>query len=203
MKRGPRMAEPHGCRAYTLLETLVAMGALVVVFGALGAALVQGLDTVARTRAACEAASSASMGLANAVNDIGDAAFLTLCGPDRVRYCRPSVGEDGRYVLPEEPPSEHTYVQPGQEVEVGLDQEGRLYRATVDHGGNGTELVGTEVVTDGVRSLTFQYDGKEGTAQTVPGEVRWVTVTVEAQPQSRPQGRSVRVTRTVKLRNHR
>ena len=64
-------------RGYTLVEMLAAMGALVMVFGVLGAVLVQGLDSAARTRAKHRAAASASMGVANAMNDIADSAVVT------------------------------------------------------------------------------------------------------------------------------
>lgn len=188
-------------RGYTLIEMLAAIGALLMVFGVLGHALLQGLDSVARTRAAHRSASGASMALANAMHDLGDAAVITTCGSTLVRYRRPILDSDGKYVIVPrgENPGPFTHVAPGGEVEVSFNaDEGKLYR--IDLEAYPPEV---EVVAEGLQSVKFTYEGRDPTVETLsPWDMDSVTVELVSDGSSGNRSASETVTKTVKLRNH-
>ncbi len=216
LERRRASASRKGVGGYTLVELLAGMGALVVVFGVLGAVLIEGLDSVARTRAAQRSASGASMGLADAMNDIGDAAIITACTTTSVRYRRPVVGDDGKYLLVprNETPGPFTFVAPGDEVEVYFTAgEGRLYRAlvkrvTVDPADGSvtiTELTPpeVEVVAEGLSDVHFTYEGKDpGSTAISPWDVDSVTIHLTSQATEGRRSASDTTTKTVALRNH-
>ncbi len=205
-------------RGYTLVEMLAAMGALVMVFGVLGAVLVQGLDSAARTRAKHRAAASASMGVANAMNDIADSAVVTLCRSNRVRYRRPVVGTDHKYILVprNETPGPFTFVAPGDEIEVyyidGVLYRQRTKRAdlTVDGSGNPVGVTLTpldppevEVVAQGLSDAHFTYEGIDPATTTIsPWDVDSVTIHLTSESSDGIRTARDTTTRSVKLRNH-
>ena len=157
-----RCARDRAARGYTLIELLVAHGALLVLFGVLGQILVAQLRVISLTTARYNAAVEASHSMAIAIRDLSDAAMLTDAGKDYLQYLRPQVGSDGLYMLaaPGTVPGELTGVRVADQVRIYYDPDARiLYRQVIPEYGSGETADEPEAVAHNVEHVEFLYDG--------------------------------------------
>ncbi len=186
--------------AYTLMELLVAMGVLMVLSGALGQALMVGLQMVATTEANGRSASLASMSMARALDDLQDGALATTVESATFRYFKPKVGNDGFYLV--DPPGELSgrwaIVELGDEWELTYSPEAQaLYLDNLDDTENARQ------VAEGVVACEFLYnDGLTPTLLSSAASVKSITLVLETRATSGNRENTTQVTKTVRLRNH-
>jgi prepilin-type N-terminal cleavage/methylation domain-containing protein len=185
---------------YTLMELLVAIGVLTILSGALGQALIVGMQMVAMTSVNARSASLASTSMALALRHVEDGALATTIESDRFAYFKPAVGPDGYYLV--DPPGELS----GRYAIVELGEEWELFYDPAQKGlflGDLGSSNPPEQVAEGVVACEFLYnDGLTPALIDAPSTVKSITIVLETQADSGKRVATTEVRKTVRLRNH-
>lgn len=187
-------------RAYTLMELLVSLGVLMILSGALGQALMVGLQMVAATTVQGRAASLASMSMARALQHLEDGALATQVESHTFRYFKPQVGPDGFYLV--DPPGElsgrYAIVELGEEWELSYSSAAQaLYLDNLSDPDDPVQ------VAEAVTQCEFLYnDGLTPTMIDSPSTVKSLTLVLETYARSNNREATTEVRKTVRLRNH-
>jgi len=190
---------------YTLIEMLVSMGVLSMLMAAVGSALMVGNQQYFRHKAQHDAASRASLGLAQGLKMLADGTVVTVAQAHEMQYVRPKVGDDGCYVIaaPGGIGNTMTSLEFGDEIRIYLENN-TVYLDNLDDDKPPLEMA------EGVLGLSFLCDGVDPDVaaadpdipDVAPEAVRTVTVTLTAADKPfHPEG-VMTLTRTVRLRNH-